>query len=54
MASRRYVRDDADLPETDFILKLPGSYSPLSCHIRHYVDGDDHVVIVGPPSRPAT
>ncbi|MBS1869939.1 MAG: hypothetical protein JSS99_09770 [Actinobacteria bacterium] len=44
---RRYVRDDADLPENDFILELPGSFSPLSCHIRHYVNDDHHVVIVG-------
>jgi hypothetical protein len=44
---RSYVRDDADLPENDLILALPGSYSALSCHIRHYVNADAHVVIVG-------
>jgi len=43
----KYVRDDADLPENDLILELPGSYSPLSCHIRHYVNAEAHVVIVG-------
>jgi len=44
---RRYVRDDADLPEHDLILELPGSVSGLSCHVRHYVHRDAHVAIVG-------
>jgi hypothetical protein len=41
--ARRYVRDDADLPDHDFILHLSG----LSCHVRHFERGGDHVVIVG-------
>lgn len=45
--SRRYVRDDADRPDNDLILGLPSSYSRLSCHVRHYVNADAHVVIVG-------
>ncbi|HMJ01965.1 MAG TPA: DUF6166 domain-containing protein [Conexibacter sp.] len=44
---RRYVNDDADLPDHDLILELPGSHSGLTCHVRHYVHRDAHVVIVG-------
>jgi len=42
---RRYVRSDADLPDHDLILEMSGGLS--ACHVRHYVHGGAHLVIVG-------
>jgi hypothetical protein len=44
---RRYVRSDVDLPDHDLILELAGAADQFSYHVRHYVHGDAHVVIVG-------
>jgi len=44
---RRYVTDDADLPDHDLIIELPGTLGGLVCHLRHYVRSDAHVVIAG-------
>jgi hypothetical protein len=43
---RRYVRGDADLPDHDLILELADT-GALAYHVRHYVRGDAHMVIVG-------
>jgi hypothetical protein len=44
---RRYVSSDADLPDHDLVLELSGSLSGLRCHVRHYVNQESHLVIVG-------
>ncbi len=44
---RRYVRSDADLPDHDLILELSGTSRGLAYHVRHYVHGGAHLVIVG-------
>jgi hypothetical protein len=44
---RRYLRSNLDLPDHDLILGLSSTPSGLTCHVRHYVHGDTHLVIVG-------
>jgi hypothetical protein len=44
---RRYVRSDADLPDHDLVLALPDTAGELAYHVRHYVQRDAHMVIVG-------
>jgi hypothetical protein len=44
---RRYVRNDADLPDHDLVLELADIAGGLAYHVRHYVHHDAHVVIVG-------
>jgi hypothetical protein len=44
---RRYVRNDADLPDHDLVLELADIAGGLAYHVRHYVHRDVHVVIVG-------
>jgi hypothetical protein len=44
---RRYVKNDADLPDHDLVLELPGIVGGLAYHVRHYAHREAHVVIVG-------
>ncbi len=44
---RRYVRNDADLPDHDLVLEPADIARGLAYHVRHYVHHDAHVVIVG-------
>jgi hypothetical protein len=44
---RRYVRSDSDLPDHDLVLEMSDTSRDLAYHVRHYVHGGAHLVIVG-------